>query len=251
MEKYFKAGTGTLAVMITMLVVLAFVLYSYFGLNAQIKDAKVQQMESEESLRMSLYMNDTLQRYIYNNFGQIDPDHPVMFMGRSNQRFPGNSPRVSEPLDAVTGVDSLRGLLLDSLGKGSFLTVMPDGVFRVQMSNGFLYDANSDVISETGQARLDRIAPVLQRAAGGFVIVVQGHTDDKEPQPGSGYPDSWSLSYNRAFSVVKYLTEQKQVPSSALVVEACGKFFPTMEQTTEMERAINRRIEIWLIPRNR
>ena len=98
----------------------------------------------------------------------------------------------------------------------------------------------SDIITSIS----NRIPPEIN-----WVLRVDGHTDNI-PLSGRGiYKDNWELSQARALSVVKYMSEELEVPSSRLAATGFGEYQPFDPANTDEARAKNRRIEIKLTER--
>ena len=74
-------------------------------------------------------------------------------------------------------------------------------------------------------------------------VVVVGHTDDRA---GRGR-DNWTLSTERANSVVRALKDNKIDPAR-FTVAGQGQYNPVADNSTEEGRAQNRRTEIILLP---
>jgi len=80
-------------------------------------------------------------------------------------------------------------------------------------------------------------------------IIVEGHTDNVPISSflASKFPSNWELSSARAISVVRFL-QQNGIDPSFLGATGYGEFRPISPNDTEDNRAMNRRVEIILIP---
>jgi chemotaxis protein MotB len=74
-------------------------------------------------------------------------------------------------------------------------------------------------------------------------IVVEGHTDDL-PMRSDKYPSNWELSAMRATSVVRYFIEEKGLDPSRLSASGYGEFQPLVPNVSEVNRRINRRVDV-------
>lgn len=102
------------------------------------------------------------------------------------------------------------------------------------------FEFNSDKILAAGHAQVDEIAqalksPTLARAR----IRVEGHTDAK----GSDKYNE-DLSYRRAASVKRALTEQYGINGHNLSVHGFGESQPVADNDTDEGRALNRRVTL-------
>ncbi len=125
---------------------------------------------------------------------------------------------------------------------------------RFVFQSEVLFSSGSADISDGGKKELGKLASVLLDIAGqipsdiGWVLEVDGHTDDV-PLSGNGkYKNNWELSAARATSVVEYLISQG-VPPKRLVAAGYGQYQPIAEGDTPEARAQNRRIELKLTDR--
>ena len=77
-------------------------------------------------------------------------------------------------------------------------------------------------------------------------IVIKGHTDNR-PISSAVYPSNWELSTGRAGSVARYIISKFGVQPSRIVTSGLADTNPVATNDTEMGRAKNRRVEIWLL----
>lgn len=72
---------------------------------------------------------------------------------------------------------------------------------------------------------------------------VEGHTCDLR-LVSKAYPSNWELSSARAGSVVRYLIEKKGISANRLSVSGYANYRPLVPNTSEENRAQNRRVDI-------
>jgi outer membrane protein OmpA-like peptidoglycan-associated protein len=111
------------------------------------------------------------------------------------------------------------------------------------MPSGITFPINSYQIQPQFQATLDQVASTLA-AYPSTMIDVYGHTD-----PSGGDAINIPLSQNRAQSVANYLM-QRGVNSARIATRGFGSSQPLAgnDNSTEAERAANRRVEIRIVP---
>lgn len=117
-----------------------------------------------------------------------------------------------------------------------------NGQVHVNLQDQLLFRPGSARISKDGETALGTLAEVLGEHPDLKVLVV-GHTDDRA---GRG-SDNWSLSTERANSVVRMLRSMKVDPSR-LTSAGQGQYNAVGDNSTEEGRASNRRTEIILSP---
>jgi chemotaxis protein MotB len=133
---------------------------------------------------------------------------------------------------------------------------LADGHIQIeQLREGIRLNLTQDVLFPSGSAQLnDSGVAVLRKVASRVESVphrveVQGHTDDV---PVSGrlakrFPSNWELAGARAGGVVRVLAGAG-IPETRLTAVSFGEFMPVASNETDEGRALNRRIEIRLIP---
>lgn len=125
-----------------------------------------------------------------------------------------------------------------------------------QLREGIRLNVSDDVLFASGSAELDEIGrAVLEKVAGRLIslkdfIEVRGHSDNR-PIRGAlatRFPTNWDLAAARAARVVRLL-EEHGVPGNRLAAMSLGPNDPVASNDTPENRALNRRIEIRLLPK--
>ena len=121
-----------------------------------------------------------------------------------------------------------------------------DGL-QVNVPDRILFASGSAQLSAEGSNVLRRVAKQLVPLPNR--IQVLGHSDDRKVResPTSRYATNWELAGARAAAVVRVFREVG-VPGERLAAVSRGEFAPVASNETEEERALNRRIEILLLP---
>lgn len=121
-----------------------------------------------------------------------------------------------------------------------------NGVIKVQMENKILFPSGEAVVSEEGKA-------VLQKVASSFARIkekrfrIEGHTDNI-PINNFKFPSNWELSATRAANVLHVILKNEGLEAKKFEIVGMGEHHPVAANDTEENRALNRRIEILLIP---
>ncbi len=144
--------------------------------------------------------------------------------------------------------------------KAEFKEMIDNKVLEVQRREGrlivrlpaeVLFPVGSAELSEKGQIELYKLSAILQKeqVKSKFRYMVAGHTDTTPIQPGPAtkYRNNWELSTARAVTVTELLIKAGIAPKS-LVAAGYGEFSPIVDNSSEPNRARNRRIEIVLLP---
>lgn len=136
----------------------------------------------------------------------------------------------------------IKELKEQTAGSGVDVTEVDGGnAILVNLPDGVTFDVNSYVIKPAFRNTLDTVAGSLQTYPDSL-IDVYGHTD-------STGSDSYNqtLSERRAQAVSNYLTG-RGVSSARIRWQGFGETAPIADNTTEQGRALNRRVEIKIIP---
>jgi chemotaxis protein MotB len=115
------------------------------------------------------------------------------------------------------------------------------GVVTVHLSDEILFASGEADLSKRGKDVLGRLGDVF-KSMKDKQILVGGHTDDAAIHT-RAFPSNWELSTARAVNVVHFLADTVGVDPAKLTAAGYSQYHPR-----GAERALNRRIEIVLIP---
>ena len=152
-------------------------------------------------------------------------------------------------------VGEFRSLLLSNLsaylGNRADVDIVGD---RLVFSSGALFQPGTTTLSPEGRAQIadvmDSFLSVSEQIPGNvdWIFHVDGHTDNV-PITSGAFADNWELSQERALSVVRFLTDERNFPPHRLAAVGFGEYRPVRPNTSDASRAKNRRIEIFLTAR--
>lgn len=135
---------------------------------------------------------------------------------------------------------------LASMVESGKLTVkVRNGKMVIELSNNILFASGKTKVKEEGQAALTELSDVL-KDIGNRSFLVTGHTDNV-PISNDRFDSNWALSTARAVNVVQFL-QDNGVPPEQLAAAGYGEFDPVASNETKEGKALNRRIEIVLMP---
>ncbi|ACY19166.1 OmpA/MotB family protein [Haliangium ochraceum] len=135
-----------------------------------------------------------------------------------------------------------------------FQALVDTGKLQVDFRNGqmvlklpseVLFPSGRAKLSDKGQEALSEVLNILMEFKDRRFLVA-GHTDAVKIR-GGRFKDNWDLSTARAVSVVDYMVEAGFDPNN-LGAAGYGEFDPVAPNDTAENRALNRRIEIILVP---
>ncbi|HEX4048413.1 MAG TPA: OmpA family protein [Elusimicrobiota bacterium] len=152
---------------------------------------------------------------------------------------------------AQKSYDDLAAGLKSEIAAGDIKITQLQGKLTVNLVDRILFDSGKAEIKADGRKVLDKVGGILNTVVDKN-IRIEGYTDDK-PIAGellAKYPSNWELSTARATAVVRYLQDHDKVDPARLVAAGYGENHPVATNGTPEGRALNRRIEIVLVPRD-
>ncbi len=117
-----------------------------------------------------------------------------------------------------------------------------EGTITVTLPSAILFDSGQAGLKKASSAELNEIYTVLRQKYAGKKIDVVGHTDT-DPIQKSEWKDNWELSAQRALTVTRYLVS-KGFPANQIAAVGCGENRPVVPNTSEDNKAKNRRVEV-------
>jgi len=105
-----------------------------------------------------------------------------------------------------------------------------------------LFTSGKATLIPKAASLLKKVATALKPLPAPFTITVQGYTDN-QPIKTAEYPSNWSLSAERAVSVVQ-LFSGNGIDGGRLTAEGFGEFSPFASNSTDAGRSQNRRVLI-------
>jgi chemotaxis protein MotB len=132
--------------------------------------------------------------------------------------------------------------------RGAITDVHSDAVgVKIQLAASKLFTSGSAKLRSESALALDHIGKLLKES--NRKIIIEGHTDDL-PIHSTEYPSNWELAAARATMIVRYLNIRHGISASRLVPVAYADQKPVVPNTSEENRARNRRIEIKIVTGN-
>lgn len=147
--------------------------------------------------------------------------------------------RNNRPIKRTTHLNYIRDQLKHDIEQNHLTVEDIAGGVRIVLAGENLFKPSSAKITRQKEISLANIIATLKNTPG--FIQVTGHTDDI-PIRTLKFPSNWELSSKRAESIVTLM--QKQMSDREIIAEGIADTAPLVPNTSEKNRAINRRIEI-------
>jgi len=114
----------------------------------------------------------------------------------------------------------------------------------IELNDKILFESGKSELIPESRGVLDKISGLLGTLDNTFII--EGHTDNI-PINNYRFNDNWDLSSSRANSVIRYFTQVKGLDVNKFNSAAYGEFKPLVDNSTEENRAKNRRVNILIV----
>lgn len=122
----------------------------------------------------------------------------------------------------------------------------PDGLVISLREVGFFSSGSADLRPDAIPALRRVTAVLLERP---YEIRIEGHTDNV-PIHTAQFVSNWELSAARAIEVVRLMISEMGFAPQRLSVGGYGEFHPIAPNTTEEQRALNRRVDVVILRRS-
>ncbi|WP_169578567.1 OmpA family protein [Salinimicrobium terrae] len=115
--------------------------------------------------------------------------------------------------------------------------------YRLSLNSAVLFDLGEAVLQPEAKKELDAIAMQIKEMPGNMRVVVEGHTDN------IGTPQvNEELSIERAQAVWDELSKEITIDEELVSIQGRGESRPVANNDTEEGRALNRRVDILILP---
>lgn len=121
-----------------------------------------------------------------------------------------------------------------------------EGLLRISLPEKMLFPTGSATLNAASRDALAPLASILNDYPKVQIYVV-GHTDAVKIHT-ARFEDNWTLSTERANSIVRVMTDKYSVDPTRLLSAGRSKYMPVATNDTKEGRAANRRIEIIINP---
>jgi chemotaxis protein MotB len=267
-----RTGKGTLAVMLTGVGLIAASggcksLDEYRQLEMHNKTLQAEKAQLESDVYDCRSVTDNLRTKLTSVEGELDTKQQLVGnLQRENDRLATKCNEMTKIVETMADkglpepvviVDKALPPELDNALK-SFAAQYPNAVSyddkrgAVKWSSDLLFALGSDVVKDSAKASLTKFAEIIRSpAAADFALQIVGHTDNlpiKRSSTAAAHPTNWHLSVHRAIAVGTLL-DQMGVDPARIGVGGFSEYHPIADNSTEEGRAKNRRVEIYLVPK--
>ncbi|WP_158837896.1 OmpA/MotB family protein [Polaribacter sp. L3A8] len=119
-------------------------------------------------------------------------------------------------------------------------------VVMISVSDKLLFNTASYKVKRGAYSLIEKLANVI-KSEPSMDVMIEGHTDSRTINNAT-VQDNWDLSVKRATSIVRLLESKYNIEGSRLIAAGRGSTVPLVENTTNANRAKNRRTRIVILP---
>lgn len=142
---------------------------------------------------------------------------------------------------------NLKGVLKDGLHDKDVDIKVDKTVVFVNLSDNVLFKPGSSDLSPKANEVLAKIAKIIESRPE-LEVMVEGYTDS-DPIKNTCNKDNWDLSVRRSTSVVRLLQSQFKVNPNRLIAAGRSEYNALVPNTSDANKAINRRTRIIILPK--
>lgn len=136
--------------------------------------------------------------------------------------------------------------LEDEIKKGEIRLKKYHDRIIINIDDRISFDSGQSELKKTFLPTLDKISKILADYPE-YYIVIEGHTDDI-PIKTVKFRNNWQLSTERALSVLDVLLKNSSLDPRRFSAAGYGEYRPIVPNDTKENRALNRRVDIVVIP---
>lgn len=189
----------------------------------------------------------------------LDARGPSLADGLSGQQLPEGAeenPSLQGQLDEVKSMVEefirLQDQEASEKGQGEVATRLGDYIVIVEQERGLVISIKDTLLFASGSNELTPQAKMVISKVGEAVkpipnyVRVEGHTDNL-PIHTTRFPSNWELSVLRATNVVHILQDTAGINPERLSAIGYGEYRPLVANDSEINRAMNRRVDIVIL----
>lgn len=136
--------------------------------------------------------------------------------------------------------------LSDEIQKGEIRLKKYHDRIIINIDDRISFDSGQSELKKNFLPTLEKISKILAQYPE-YYIIVEGHTDDV-PIKTARFRNNWQLSTERALSVLDYLLKNTDLDPRRFSAVGYGEYRPIVSNDTKENRALNRRVDIVVIP---
>ena len=118
----------------------------------------------------------------------------------------------------------------------------------INIDNKISFNSGSAKLKRDILHALRKISNILKKFPENNIII-EGHTDNVRLLRSARFRDNWHLSTERALAVLNYILKSNKMNNARFSASGYGEYHPIVPNNSTKNRALNRRVDIVVIPR--
>jgi chemotaxis protein MotB len=141
--------------------------------------------------------------------------------------------------------EELRNNLKDCKADNAALIEASEEVVMITIQDQLSYASSQVIVLDTMVPTLEAVASAVRNHPD-WDVYVEGYTDDRKiaEEWREQYPSNWELGGFRAAAVVRYMTNQLNLPAERFAAVSYGPFRPVASNETPEGRSQNRMVRV-------
>jgi chemotaxis protein MotB len=136
--------------------------------------------------------------------------------------------------------------LTDEIKKGEIRLKKFHDRLIINIDDRISFDSGQSELKKNFLPTLEKISKILAQYPE-YYIIIEGHTDNI-PIKTARFRNNWQLSTERALAVLDYLLKNTELDPRRFSAAGYGEYRPVVSNDTKENRALNRRVDIVVIP---
>ncbi len=209
------------------------------ALKAQLKDCKSLRDKQVEQVGNLTVLNQSANENIHKTLSQLEKkDKYIKLLQAAKSK--------ADSINLALAVN-LKSALKEGLDDQDVNIKVDKTVVMINLSDKMLFSSGSYQLSEKSSTVLSKIAQIIKQRSD-IEVMVEGYTDD-QPIKTNCIEDNWDLSVKRSTAVVRALQNIYQVNPNKLIAAGRAQYNALSGNSTEQQRAMNRRTRIIILPK--
>jgi len=142
--------------------------------------------------------------------------------------------------------NELEKQLEEEIKKGDIRLKKSRNRLIINIDDRISFDSGRAVLKKEVLPSLKKIREILAQYPE-YNIIIEGHTDDV-PIKTKQFRDNWQLSTERALAVLDYVLDDRNLKPERFSATGCGQYRPVVPNDSKENRALNRRVDIIVVP---
>ena len=231
----------TFADMMALLLTFFIMLLSFSTMDAQKYKAVVESMDEAFGPGVGVNMKGLVTKMEYMTGGKKEDykNPPIEVKSESEEKLDNGVKQDNKKLNEFIG--KAKSILKKELKQGEVQIELIGSNIVIRFPERIAFPSGSDELNDSFEPIINKLRKILSEVPG--LVTISGHTDNL-PIDIFRFRSNWELSSSRAVSVLHAILNNSDLDSSLFTIQGHADTQPLKPNTSEVNRAENRRVEI-------